>query len=70
MCPVSMYWVRDRTGSGYINQVDPYSLNQFVVANLLFLFSVRFHRYKIEKDLATEIKPIPPQIDKSLYAYA
>ena len=27
-------------------------------------------RYKIEKDLATEIKPIPATIDKSLYAFA
>lgn len=27
----------------------------------------RFNLYKIEQELATEIKPIPPEIDKSLY---
>lgn len=27
----------------------------------------RFHLYKIEQELGTEIKPIPPEIDKSLY---
>ena len=37
---------------------------------LQITFDDRFNLYKIEKDLATEIKPIPPQIDKSLYAYA
>eukprot|EP00967_Tisochrysis_lutea_P085603 scaffold120274_cov33-Tisochrysis_lutea.AAC.4 len=36
----------------------------------LITYEDRFNLYKIEKDLATEIKPIPPQIDKSLYAYA
>merc|ERR1719453_1013683 len=35
----------------------------------LITFDDRFNLYKIEKDLATEIKPIPPQIDKSLYAF-
>ena len=36
----------------------------------LITYDDRFNLYKIEKDLATEIKPIPPTIDKSLYAYA
>ena len=36
----------------------------------LITYEDRFNLYKIEKDLATEIKPIPPQIDKSLYAFA
>ena len=36
----------------------------------LITFEDRFNLYKIEKDLATEIKPIPPTIDKELYAYA
>jgi len=36
----------------------------------LITFEDRFNLYKIEKDLATEIKPIPPTIDKDLYAYA
>merc|ERR1719454_958497 len=31
--------------------------------------SGRFGHYKVEKDLATEIKPIPPSIDKALYAF-
>jgi len=36
----------------------------------LITYDDRFNLYKIEKDLGTEIKPIPPTIDKSLYAYA
>ena len=36
----------------------------------LITYDDRFNLYKIEKDLATEIKPIPPSIDKSLYAFA
>jgi len=36
----------------------------------LITYDDRFNLYKIEKDLATEIKPIPPTIDKSLYAYS
>ena len=35
----------------------------------LITYEDRFNLYKIEKDLATEIKPIPPTIDKTLYAY-
>lgn len=35
----------------------------------LITYDDRFNLYKIEKDLATEIKPIPPTIDKSLYAF-
>lgn len=27
----------------------------------------RFTLYKIEQELGTEVKPIPPQIDKCLY---
>jgi ATP-dependent RNA helicase DDX6/DHH1 len=27
----------------------------------------RLNMYKIEQELATEIKPIPPEIDKNLY---
>lgn len=27
----------------------------------------RWHMYKIEQELGTEIKPIPQEIDKSLY---
>jgi len=34
----------------------------------LITFDDRFNLYKIEKDLATEIKPIPPNIDRELYA--
>jgi ATP-dependent RNA helicase DDX6/DHH1 len=29
----------------------------------------RFNLYNIERDLGTEIQPIPPSIDKSLYVY-
>ncbi|EMD00254.1 hypothetical protein BAUCODRAFT_371348 [Baudoinia panamericana UAMH 10762] len=29
----------------------------------------RFNLYRIEQELGTEIQPIPPQIDKSLYVY-
>jgi len=36
----------------------------------LITYEDRFNLYKIKKDPATEIKPIPPQIDKSLYAFA
>jgi len=36
----------------------------------LITYDDRFNLYKIEKDLGTEIKPIPPTIDKSLYAYS
>lgn len=36
----------------------------------LITFEDRFNLYKIEKDLATEIKPIPPTIDRALYAYS
>ncbi|ODV89519.1 hypothetical protein CANCADRAFT_140291 [Tortispora caseinolytica NRRL Y-17796] len=35
----------------------------------LISWSDRFNLYKIEQELATEIRPIPPQIDKSLYVY-
>jgi len=33
----------------------------------LITFEDRFNLYKIEQELGTEIKPIPPVIDKSLY---
>jgi len=36
----------------------------------LITYDDRFNLYKVEKDLATEIKPIPPIIDKALYAFA
>jgi ATP-dependent RNA helicase DDX6/DHH1 len=36
----------------------------------LITYDDRFNLYKIEQDLKTEIKPIPPTIDKELYAYA
>merc|ERR1711972_1231253 len=35
----------------------------------LITYDDRFNLYKIEQDLKTEIKPIPPTIDKELYAY-
>lgn len=35
----------------------------------LITYEDRFNLYKIEKDLETEIKPIPPVIDKALYAF-
>jgi len=35
----------------------------------LITYDDRFNLYKVEKDLATEIKPIPPIIDKALYAF-
>jgi ATP-dependent RNA helicase DDX6/DHH1 len=35
----------------------------------LITYEDRFNLYKVEKDLATEIKPIPPSIDKTLYAF-
>ena len=35
----------------------------------LITYDDRFNLYKVEKDLATEIKPIPPSIDKALYAF-
>jgi len=35
----------------------------------LITYDDRFNLYKVEKDLATEIKPIPPAIDKQLYAF-
>ena len=35
----------------------------------LITYEDRFSLYKVEKDLATEIKPIPPTIDKALYAF-
>merc|ERR1719498_1222034 len=35
----------------------------------LITYDDRFNLYKVEKDLATEIKPIPPVIDKALYAF-
>jgi ATP-dependent RNA helicase DDX6/DHH1 len=34
----------------------------------LITYDDRFNLYKVEKDLATEIKPIPPTIDKAIYA--
>jgi len=36
----------------------------------LITYDDRFNLYKVEKDLGTEIKPIPPTIDKALYAFA
>lgn len=33
----------------------------------LITYDDRFNLYKVEQELGTEIKPIPPQIDKSLY---
>lgn len=33
----------------------------------LITYEDRFNLYKIEQELGTEIKPIPPEIDKSLY---
>eukprot|EP00735_Rhodelphis_limneticus_P015463 TRINITY_DN972_c0_g1::TRINITY_DN972_c0_g1_i1::g.16110::m.16110 TRINITY_DN972_c0_g1::TRINITY_DN972_c0_g1_i1::g.16110 ORF type:complete len:408 (+),score=72.30,sp/Q7XMK8/RH6_ORYSJ/78.96/0.0,DEAD/PF00270.24/3.7e-40,Helicase_C/PF00271.26/2.3e-26,RINT1_TIP1/PF04437.8/0.057,Sirohm_synth_M/PF14824.1/0.42 TRINITY_DN972_c0_g1_i1:90-1313(+) len=33
----------------------------------LITYEDRFNLYKIEQELGTEIKPIPPQIDKALY---
>lgn len=33
----------------------------------LITFDDRFNLYRIEQELGTEIKPIPPQIDRSLY---
>lgn len=35
----------------------------------LITYDDRFNLYKVEKDLATEIKPIPASIDKALYAF-
>jgi len=35
----------------------------------LITYDDRFNLYKVEKDLATEIKPIPPAIDTALYAF-
>ena len=35
----------------------------------LITYDDRFNLYKVEKDLATEIKPIPATIDKALYAF-
>jgi len=37
------------------------------IAINLITFQDRFNMYKIEQELGTEIKPIPPVIDKSLY---
>jgi len=37
------------------------------IAINLITFDDRFNLYKIEQELGTEIKPIPPEIDKSLY---
>ena len=33
----------------------------------LITYDDRFNLYQIEQELGTEIKPIPPSIDKSLY---
>lgn len=33
----------------------------------LITYDDRFNLYKVEQELGTEIKPIPPQIDKALY---
>lgn len=38
------------------------------IAINMVTYEDRFNLYKIEQELGTEIKPIPPQIDKSLYA--
>lgn len=37
------------------------------IAINLITFADRFNLYKVEQELATEIKPIPQQIDKALY---
>ena len=34
----------------------------------LITYDDRFNMYKIEQELGTEIKPIPPNIDRNLYA--
>merc|ERR1719502_2056752 len=39
------------------------------VAVNLITYDDRFNLYNIEKDLETEIRPIPPSIDKALYAF-
>jgi len=37
------------------------------IALNLITYDDRFNLYQIEQELGTEIKPIPPSIDKSLY---
>ena len=37
------------------------------IALNLITYEDRFNLYQIEQELGTEIKPIPPSIDKSLY---
>ena len=32
-----------------------------------FIFAYFYGRYRIEQELGTEIKPIPPQIDRAIY---
>jgi ATP-dependent RNA helicase DDX6/DHH1 len=33
----------------------------------LITYEDRFNLYRIEQELGTEIKPIPPQIDQAIY---
>lgn len=33
----------------------------------MITYDDRFNLYQVEQELGTEIKPIPPSIDKSLY---
>ena len=37
------------------------------IALNLITYDDRFNLYQVEQELGTEIKPIPPSIDKSLY---
>ena len=37
------------------------------IAINLITYDDRFNLYQVEQELGTEIKPIPPSIDKSLY---
>merc|ERR1719230_772158 len=59
-----------RTAETYLHRIGRSGrFGHLGIAVNLITYDDRFNLYKVEKDLATEIKPIPPQIDKELYAF-
>jgi len=59
-----------KTGETYLHRIGRSGrFGHLGLAVNLITYEDRFNLYKIEKDLATEIKPIPPTIDKELYAF-
>ena len=57
-----------KTGETYLHRIGRSGrFGHLGLAINLITYDDRFNLYKIEQELGTEIKPIPPQIDRNLY---